>query len=247
MKRRLILSLAACLLAAPFSLAAPTGTVKLFLLIGQSNMAGRGRIEPQDQEVNPKILMLAKDLSWVPAKDPIHFDKPVAGVGPGLSFAREILKTAPDQGIGLIPCAVGGSRLDQWKPGQPFYNDTIARARAAMKTGTLAGILWHQGESDSTPPLITTYPDRFASMISQLRKDLGAEKVPVVIGELGRFRSEHQAFNEGLPAVVKKVPLCALVTSEDLLDKGDKLHFDSDSARKLGERYAAAFQKLAKP
>lgn len=55
--------------------------MRLFLLIGQSNMAGRGKMEPQDEVTNPRIYMLTKDGKWVLAKDPVHFDKPVAGVG----------------------------------------------------------------------------------------------------------------------------------------------------------------------
>lgn len=115
--------------------------MKLFLLIGQSNMAGRGKVEPQDQVVNPHIFMLTKDLKWVPAKDPLHFDKPgVAGVGPGSEFAREILKVDPNATIGLIPCAVGGTSLDQWKAGGPLYNSAVARTREAIKQGKLAGM-----------------------------------------------------------------------------------------------------------
>ena len=78
-----------------------------------------------------------------------------------------------------------------------------------MKQGKLAGILWHQGKSDYKPDKLATYGDRFAVMLGQLRKDLGAEKVPVVIGELGRFRAAITAFNAALPAVVKNVPRTA--------------------------------------
>ncbi|MEI7929044.1 MAG: sialate O-acetylesterase [Verrucomicrobiales bacterium] len=142
--------------------------MKLFLLIGQSNMAGRGKVEPQDQVVNPKIFMLTKDLTWVPAKDPLHFDKPAAGVGLGSQFAREISKADPNASIGLIPCAVGGTSLDQWKAGGALYNEAVKRSKEAMKNGKLAGILWHQGEADSAPDKVATYADRFSVMIGQI-------------------------------------------------------------------------------
>lgn len=243
MLRSIILTLltASCLMADPVP-----GPMKLFLLIGQSNMAGRGKVEPQDQMVNSKIFMLTKDLKWEPAKDPLHFDKPIAGVGPGSEFAREILKQDPKSSIGLIPCAVGGTSLDEWKAGGALYNAALLRTKEAMKQGKFAGILWHQGEADSAPEKVATYADRFATMITQLRKDLGDDKLPVVLGELGRFRTESKAFNDNLPSVMAKVPLCGFVNSEGLTDKGDKLHFDAASARKLGARYAAAFLKLAK-
>ena len=46
----------------------------LYLLIGQSNMAGRGVVDAESKEVNPRILMLDSLGQWVPATDPMHFD-----------------------------------------------------------------------------------------------------------------------------------------------------------------------------
>ena len=217
--------------------------LQLFLLIGQSNMAGRGKVEPADEVTNPRIFMLTKEREWVPAKDPLHFDKPVAGVGPGLEFARTLVAADPKITVGLIPCAVGGTALEKWQAGGELYTTAVARAREAMKRGTLAGILWHQGESDKTHEQITTYGDRFAAMISQLRKDLGAEDVPVIMGELGRFRPANTEFNAALPEISRHVPLCTYVTTENLVDRGDHLHFDTPSQRILGQRYAAGFLK----
>jgi len=220
--------------------------MKLFLLIGQSNMAGRGKVEPQDQVENPRIFMLTKDLKWVPAKDPLHFDKPkAAGVGPGSEFAREVLKANPNATIGLIPCAVGGTSLDQWKAGGQLYNSAVARSKEAMKQGKLAGILWHQGESDSGDPgKVASYAERFSVMIGQLRKDLQAEGAPVVMGELIHGYGKNDAINGVLPEAAKKIPLCGLASSEGL---GKGLHFDAASVRKFGQRYAAEYLKMVKP
>ncbi len=77
-----------------------------------------------------------------------------------------------------------------------------------------------------------------------MRKDLQAENVPVVIGELGQFKPPYKEFNTVLPEVSRRVPMCALVTSENLMDKGDTTHFDSPSLRIFGKRYAEAFLKL---
>lgn len=245
MTRRLCFSVVAFLLAASSSFADPAPKdMKLFLLIGQSNMAGRGKVEAQDQVVNPKIFMLTKDLQWVPAKDPLHFDKPAAGVGLGSEFAREVSKANPQITIGLIPCAVGGTTLEQWKDGSALYKKAVERAKEAMKQGELAGILWHQGESDGAPALAETYEDRLTKMMNSLRKDLKAEKVPVVLGELSRGHNNNDAVNEQLAKAAKKIPLCGLASTEGL-EKA--LHFNSASYRKLGARYAAEYLKLAKP
>lgn len=249
MKLRSLFALCCLLLPVVSASADPVPDhLQLFLLIGQSNMAGRGTPEAPDLVTNPHIFMLTKDLQWTLAKDPLHFDKPnVAGVGPGSEFARTLAKANPTVNIGLIPCAVGGTSLDEWKVGGKLYTDAVARAQAAMKQGTLTGILWHQGEADSRPEKVATYATRFATMIGQLRTDLHAPGVPVVIGELGRFRANggSEAFNAALPGVASHVPRCAYVTSEGLTDRGDHLHFNAGSARTLGQRYAAAYQKLA--
>ena len=91
----------------------------LYLLIGQSNMSGRGVItEKNKEEGRPNVFMLTKENTWVPARNPLHFDKPkIAGVGPGLSFGISMAKGNPTHKIGLVPCAVGGTSIDSWKPG----------------------------------------------------------------------------------------------------------------------------------
>ena len=133
----------------------------LYLLIGQSNMAGRGRIKPEDVETNKDLFTLNKDGEWTLARDPLHFDKPtMVGTGLGKTFGLAMLEKQPSRQIGLIPCAVGGSPIDAWQPGAYYkptrsypYDDAIRRAKAAMKSGKLKGILWHQGESDCKPGL----------------------------------------------------------------------------------------------
>ncbi len=220
--------------------------MQLFLLIGQSNMAGRGTVETRDQEVNPRIFMLDKDMKWVPAKDPVHFDKPSAGVGLCSQFARDVLKKNPNITIGLIPCAFGGTRIDEWKPGAKLYDNAVARTKEAMKKGVLAGILWHQGESDSgKPEIVKAYPEKFIAMIAKLRKDLGAEKVPLMIGELSRQNDKYADFNANLPDIVAKVQPCVLVKSDDLKLGKDNLHFDSQALRSFGSRYAEAYMKAS--
>jgi hypothetical protein len=218
--------------------------MKLFLLMGQSNMSGRGKVEPQDQVVNRRIFMLTENLQWVPAKDPLHFDNPAAGVGLGSEFAREVLKADPSATIGLIPCAVGGTSLDQWKASEPIYNTAVTRAKEAMKQGELAGILWHQGEFDSKNPRSTrTYAKRLTVMIAQLRTDLQADKVPVVLGELIYGFRTNDPINVKLVAAARKIPLCRLTSSEGL--GNERLHFNSADLRTFGARYAVEYLKLA--
>ena len=240
----------ACLLL-PLALAAGEGLpadLQVFLLIGQSNMAGRGVVEAQDRVPHPRVFMLTKELAWVPAVDPMHFDKPERiGTGLGKTFGAVLATADPGAVIGLVPAAFGSTTLDEWAPGQPHYANAVARAKEALKHGKLAGILWHQGEADSAPAQVATYQVRFAKMIAQLRADLDAPDVPVVVGETGRFRADGAAINAVLAQLPGFVPRCAFVSAEGLGDKGDKIHFDSAGLRELGRRYAAAWQELNAP
>lgn len=230
----------------------------LFLLAGQSNMAGRGAVEADDRIPIRGVLMLDRSLAWVPATDPVHFDKPSAGVGPGRAFALAVHEAAGTGEIGLVPTAVGGSPISSWEPGaldaatktHP-YDDAVARARVAMREGRFRAILWHQGEADATPASSVLYADRLRAVITRLRTELGDPALPFIIGQLGQFpRSGWSAarvrVDSAQRAVAASVPGVAFVSSNGLRHRGDSLHFDSASARELGRRYAAAYLALAR-
>lgn len=80
--------------------------MKSVLLIGQSNMAGRGFLDEVEPIYNEKIFML-RNGRWQMVSEPIHFDRSVAGVGPAASFAQAWSLENSEEQIGLIPCAEG--------------------------------------------------------------------------------------------------------------------------------------------
>src|SRR4051812_37017561 len=251
MRTLALLSLSLCTIG---SLAAQPRDRELFLLIGQSNMAGRGPIEAQDREPIAGVFSLNKQMEWVPAIDPLHFDKPeIAAVGLGRTFAKTLLSVNPSASIGLIPCAFGGTSLEQWKRGGALYEDAIKRTKFAMKSGRLRGILWHQGEADSgTSALASSYRERWTAFITALRQDLEAPDVPVVVGQLGEFFGKKvdapptfaSVVNEQLALIPLTVPHTVFVSSAGLTDKGDQVHFNTPSIREFGRRYAYAFLSL---
>jgi len=225
----------------------------LYLLIGQSNMAGRGQIDKASGTTNPRVLMLTKELNWKPACDPLHFDKPFVGVGPGLAFGEQMAAANPRMRIGLIPCAVGGTSIKAWAPRAEDqaththpYDDMLRRVREAQKVGVLKGILWHQGESDRSAS--ATYGQSLASLIARLRREFDAPNLPFVAGELGTFNPDNLAdtgkFNAMLQDLTNTVKGYACVSSRGFKDCGDHLHFDAKSARILGQRYAEAMIAL---
>lgn len=233
----------------------------LYLLIGQSNMAGRGKIEAQDTISPERVLTLTKNLEWKAAKDPIHFDKSAAGTGLGRTFGIEMAKSNNKAVIGLIPCAVGGTSIDVWKPGafdqatktHP-WDDMVKRVQFALQYGELKGILWLQGESDSNPSKCDAYEEKLADLIDRTRKLNGNPNTPFVCGELGQFYIEKVRKNakkgpadqvvKATKALVKKDKHAAFVNSKGLTHIGDQTHFDARSVRELGKRFARAMQKI---
>jgi len=234
----------------------PKEKFHLFLLVGQSNMAGRGVVEAQDKTPHPRVLMLNKAGEWAPAVDPLHFDKAAAGTGLGKTFAVKIAEANPGIVVGLIPCAVGGSPIDSWRPGEFYpptkshpWDDAMKRAKLALKSGVLKGILWHQGESDSTPELAPGYEAKLHDLIKRLRAELGAPHVPFIAGQMGEFPDQpwddaHRQVDKAHRDLPGKAPRTAFVSSSGLKHRGDKVHFDAASCRELGRRYAEAFTRL---
>lgn len=229
-------------------------TLHLFLLIGQSNMAGRGALEAQDVAPHPRVLVLNKDNQWASQGEPLHFDKPqIAGVGPGFVFAKRVAEQNPSVTIGLIPCAVGGTPLERWEPHGDLYEQALVRAKIAQKDGVLKGILWHQGEGDSgNAAAADSYGERLARMIHSLRAALAEPEVPFVAGKLGAFLLTRDpnpspfahVVNAALEALPEHVPWTGCADSAGLDHNGDQLHFNAAAQREFGNRYAVVYQTL---
>ncbi|WP_185153898.1 sialate O-acetylesterase [Dysgonomonas sp. 520] len=232
-------------------------SLDIFLLIGQSNMSGRGDIVCV--ESFPGIYALTKENKWQIAKDPLHFDKSYTGVGPGITFAKELKKEFPEYCIGLVPCAVGGTSISKWMPGAYDestrtypYDDMVKRLKTALKSGKLRGILWHQGEGDYMGGNYKQYEARFDTLLYNISRDIdiNMNDVPIIIGEIGRFletespTNESIKINEVLNILAKKYPNIYCVSSEGLNHKGDGVHFDTRAAKELGKRYAEGYKTL---
>jgi hypothetical protein len=220
----------------------------VYLLMGQSNMAGRGQVGAVDKAPHPRVLTFTPGNTWAPAVEPITHDKPtMLGVGPGLAFGKVMAEKYPEATIGLVSCAFGGTPLRRWERGGDLYSNAVHRAQLALRDGTLKGVLWHQGEADSgVATNANTYADRLAKMIADLRTDLGAPNLPFVAGELGEFFYLRQTnaspyvlvVNDALKHLPVRVPHTGCASSRGLKDKGDTLHFNAAAQHEFGRRYA---------
>ena len=57
--------------------------LECYLLLGQSNMAGRGLVQEEDKKPVRNILVFDSQDKWVNQGEPIHYDHPRVGDGHG--------------------------------------------------------------------------------------------------------------------------------------------------------------------
>ena len=222
-----------------------------FLLIGQSNMAGRGFAEEIEEVQNERIMIL-RNGRWVYMFRPINCDRAFSGINLAESFA-DLYAKEHNVDVGLIPCADGGTTLCQWREGGLLYDNAISQARLAQRTSTIAGVLWHQGEGDCGNELYPLYETKFTNIMNSMRRDLNLYDVPFLLGGLGDFLAEctlseklknYDYVNKALKNIAKENAMTGFVSAEGLTANPDNLHFNAKSLYMFGERYYDAFKKL---
>ena len=109
-----------------------------FLMIGQSNMAGRGLLD-EAETIDTAHIKILRNGRWQPMFRPINPDRPFSGVNLAESFAEQYAQTYGVD-VGLIPCADGGTSLEQWQPGGLLFDHAVYSARLAQRTSTIAGL-----------------------------------------------------------------------------------------------------------
>ena len=238
----------------------------IYLLIGQSNAAGRGYLLDEDKTRNLQGVM-----QWDPFNETIvNAVQPLNRLstvrknvnaqrfnlaGP---FAEKIYRETGRKVL-LVVNARGETLISAWmkegdggkittydaerddadKVGQSVWlNDEAIRVtRQAMAYGTLKGILWHQGCGNSSEGNSKTYLAALKKVVVGLRADLNAPNVPFVAGQLAPEFKNSMYFNPEIIKIGDVIDNAYCATSEDCLTI-DQTHFDRNSLIKMGERYA---------
>ena len=189
---------------------------------------------------------LAPGYSVRPGKPPVE-RLPGETFGPEVSFGRTLadsLKTP----IALIKFAEGGTSLQKdWRVGDPgglytrmlpFVREQMNALTARGDTYTLRGFAWHQGESDSSLTQ-EQYAKLLKSLITQVRRDLDAPNLPVVIGEV-YDNHERDTVRVAEKSAATNIPYCVFASADKLKTQDEGTHFDAASQIELGKRMAAA-------
>ncbi|MWB93126.1 esterase [Flavobacterium sp. GA093] len=184
----------------------------VYLSLGQSNMEGYAKIEPQDKVgVDDRFQVLAavncaemdrKKGNWYTAVPPLC--RCNTGLTPIDYFGRNMIANLPKNiKVGVINVAVGGCKIElfdknktaeyvatapDWMKGilkqydDNPYQRLVEMAKIAQKKGVIKGILLHQGESNTGD---TLWPKKVKIVYDNLIKDLNLDpkKVPLLSGE----------------------------------------------------------------
>ena len=185
------------------------------------------------------------------------------GLTPADWFGRTMVENLPEEvRVGVINVAVGGAPIEDldkdldpktlekkegWyrnymkEYGNSPYTRLLECARKAQEDGVIKGILLHQGESNNGQ---SDWCAKVKKVYDDLLSDLGLEpnSIPLLVGEtvrseMGGYCGMHNSVIAKLP---KTIPTAKVVSSANLEQKGDGLHFTAHSYRVLGCRYAAA-------
>lgn len=251
----------------PWALPDDPARLRVFLLMGQSNMAGYGCVRPEDpwqpgdREPLPGVISLGGQCTlksglsrgwtrWRPASHPLHLNQASAAFGLALPFAARLREQQPDVMVGFVPCAWGGAPINSLGPGTPLYANALRRARIAAKSGELAGVLWHQGETDADhDSLAPLHAAKLTALMQQLRQDLGTPALPFLIGDLGDWGDDRRkpacvarrdTVRSGLRRVATEDTQATFVESDGLVGV-DSVHFGRSALIEFGHRYAAGY------
>ena len=173
-------------------------------------MAGRGRRGIESSKQNEEaVLRYSASGEWEEVDTVSHADIDLrktarCGVGPADSFAQCLRSSGvlpKGDRIGFVPCAIGGTSLNDWAPdaespeddqnycptSRNFFHAAVDRAGAAISAcntdsassdkADLKAVLWYQGETDAmnfgtTDKDAATYATRFEIFAEALTQAL---------------------------------------------------------------------------
>lgn len=206
-----------------------------------------------------------------------------ANFGPELASAFRLAEAFPGENIALVKHARGGTKLTtaplayettSWHPGTnaadsasfgtefAAFAQTVTNAMAALRaqgdTPVLCGMLWVQGEADSTVAETgAAYGTNLTRFVRRVREQFGAPGLPIVCARILPYQTRpgsvavRQALDDadqdsGLPAALSGV---FTVHTEGLGVNADSVHFNTPGQLGLGTLLAESLIRrgLGKP
>lgn len=236
-------------------------------VLGQSNAHGAGLGLDRSGADRPHPLVHQAASSGadkgaiVSGCDPLFHELPSKAVGFAPTFARQ-MADATGRPVLLVPCARGDTSFvpkngHTWDPADRrtrvnLYRKAIKAidsATAAGPGGTLACVLWHQGESDVLLMAGDAYAAKLDSVIDDLRNRYGAQ-LPILVGqmvpeEIETGHDNYRAIDRAHAETPRRRPNTAYVEGpRDSYNPGELIHYNAAGQRELGLRMWRAYQML---
>lgn len=235
----------------------PVRRVRVVLLGGQSNAAGRGTTS--QLPIAPINLQEPQDDVDLYEGSSLTTLRPGSQFGPEITLGRSMADAlAGEEGarVAILKYGVGGTSLAvDWKPGGdattagdgPLYvtfqqtvNDGLAALAAAYPGASieLTGMLWVQGERDAKGGHENQYKANLAAFIEDVRMTYGPQ-LPFVISRLAIEQTNIpqpplDLVREAQTIVANDDPLSPLLDTDGFGMQSDNLHFDSIGLQKIG-------------
>lgn len=237
----------------------------VFIMAGQSNMSGRAPLAGAPGAANgSRIFRWHQDDSgtWVQnPSEPMDISTGEslsvavdadASFGPQLAFSDRMATLRPDDEIGILSVAKGGTTMGQWQPDwgwASLYGAMLRRAQLVEAQGYgIAGLCFWQGESDAqSATAAADWGAGFTSMVRCLRQDLAHPSLPVVFCRLHTNPniSGYPAWDEVRKRQwTMRAAGTQWVDIDGLATQADKLHMTQASYIIAGQRLANAMNGL---
>lgn len=251
-----IIHLLSILILSTFFSSALQAKELVFILAGQSNMAGQGTTK----ELAPNYRRVPSNVEFYynGYKTPLnrfrHF-------GPEIGFAHEISRHFPHDKIKLIKFAVGGTSLFAWDPNWnaskarltrnasagPLFKKLITTAKVGTqnKKTKLAGILWMQGEADAKYPVAARqYAGNLSRFVNKLRAELKSPNALFIMGSINPPQKLFPAtaiVQQAQRVATRRIRNLHLIKTDDLEKRNDHVHYNTKGQLELGKRFAREF------
>jgi len=225
----------------------------LVLVTGQSNALGAGTAYDEYKDAPDNRVLAYTNNGWQTANlnqvwDRGWFPRNNPNTDPynnfSIHFGKRLAQRRNDRVIGFILLSAPGQKISHWENDGQFYNEIRNKVSRAINEvphkSRLDGILWHQGESDGQDRI--EYSDALYRLIANFRSEPWFDfDLPFICGE-----TANSPVNNQLRKLNRDSDYwTACVAAEGLPVLPGTSHFDANSLRTLGQRYADKFIDLA--
>lgn len=248
---------------------ADAGHFRIFILTGQSNALGTTNgaetdVSPGADAADSRVKFFWHNVAdattslgdsggaftTLQAQQGNYYPGSIAHWGPEIGFARTLTRAGVGN-IAIVKASRGGGGNTHWSKSASghMYGHVVATVQAATAalsadghTFDIAGLLYLQGESDSTEEAAIA-GTRLKELVDNLRADLpNAANLHAIIGGIAAVGSSRDTVRANHSSIAAATSYIDFFPNLDLqAEVTDGLHFNRAAKLRIGNRFAQAF------